>query len=397
MFGPAYGGPGFDPNNPADLYQMARGGRRPMMQRFDEYYRCYPMVMAPGAERPTLNYGSKIFLPPSALDKVSKMHVQWPIMLELINGDKGRHTHGGVLEFVAEEGRAYIPQWMMQTLQLDVGDMIQIKTTSLELAKLVKLQPQSVNFLDISDPRAVLEKAFRNFAALTKGDTFNFEYNDEVYDVAVLDVKPETAKMGVSMIETDVSVEFAPPVGYVEPAAATSSAAASGRGSGTSTPRSTRGPALPAGGLLHSQGTMAQAINYDAIAAAATNTNFRGEGQRLTSKKPPPPPPTTTTGSSSNKPATPPVAAAVAGAPAAPMPLRLPPGKLFLGYEVKPVKTAADKEAEVEAARRPHFAGQGQTLRGAVKRKGDAGSGEAGGKKKAADEGKGRRLDGRKV
>jgi ubiquitin fusion degradation protein 1 len=112
QFAPGFGGAGFDPNNPADLYQMARGGRRPLMQRFDEYYRCYPMVMAPGPERPSLNYGSKIFLPPSALDKVSKLHVQWPIMLELINGDKGKHTHGGVLEFVAEEGRAYIPQWV---------------------------------------------------------------------------------------------------------------------------------------------------------------------------------------------------------------------------------------------------------------------------------------------
>lgn len=68
--------------------------------------------MAPGAERPELNYGSKIFLPPSALDKVSRLHVQWPIMLELINGATGRHTHAGVLEFVAEEGRAYIPQWV---------------------------------------------------------------------------------------------------------------------------------------------------------------------------------------------------------------------------------------------------------------------------------------------
>ena len=68
--------------------------------------------MAPGAERPELNYGSKIFLPPSALDKVSRLHVQWPIMLELINGDKDRHTHAGVLEFVSEEGRAYIPQWV---------------------------------------------------------------------------------------------------------------------------------------------------------------------------------------------------------------------------------------------------------------------------------------------
>jgi ubiquitin fusion degradation protein 1 len=343
--------------------------------------------MAPGAERPELNYGSKIFLPPSALDKVSRLHVQWPIMLELINGATGKHTHAGVLEFVAEEGRAYIPQWvrrhrrtfdlgsggidhrqMMQTLQLDVGDMIQVKTTSLELAKLVKLQPQSVNFLEITDPRAVLEKAFRNFAALTKGDVFNFEYNDEVYDVAVLDVKPETEKMGVSMIETDVSVEFAPPVGYVEPERVQ-------RDSGTSTPRSARGAGagVPLGGLLYNQGTMAQAINYDAIAPGATTAsagNFLGEGQRLSSKK---------GGKATAKPAT-----TVAGTSGdakevelprrrndGPAPLRLPPNKLFLGYKIKPVKTAEDKEREATSAKQPHFAGQGQTLRGAVKRKGD--------------------------
>jgi hypothetical protein len=238
------------------------------------------MVMAPGPERPDLNYGSKIFLPASALDKVSKLHVQWPLLLELINGEKGKHSHAGVLEFVAEEGRAYLPHWMMETLGLDVGDMIQVKTTSLELARLVKLQPQSVNFLEITDPKAVLEKAFRNFATLTKGDVFNFEYNDEIYYVAVLDVKPETPKMGVSMIETDVSVDFAPPVGYVEPERQP-------RGSGTSTPASGRG-GVPAGGVLHHRGTMAQAIGYQAIAPSTLATmpsNFAGEGQRLVIKK----------------------------------------------------------------------------------------------------------------
>ncbi|KAK0626159.1 ubiquitin fusion degradation protein UFD1-domain-containing protein [Immersiella caudata] len=368
-------------------------GRSQRVQRFDEYYRCYPMVMAPGSERPELNYGSKIFLPPSALDKVSRLHVQWPIMLELTNGEKGKHTHAGVLEFVAEEGRAYIPQWMMQTLQLDVGDMIQVKTTSLELAKLVKLQPQSTSFLDISDPRAVLEKAFRGFAALTKGDVFNFEYNDEVYEMAVLEVKPETDKMGVSMIETDVSVDFAPPVGYVEPERQP-------RGSGTSTPRSARGVGLPAGGLLHSQGTMAQAINYDAIApgaAASTAGNFLGEGQRLANKK--------GSKASTPKPSTP-----VAGVSSnllkdlglpkkrnGPLPLRLPTNKLFLGYEIKPVKTAADKERDAADAKQPHFAGQGQTLRGAVKRKGDGDDRAPEKAEKTPDDNKGRRLDGRKV
>lgn len=282
----------------------------------------------------------------------------------------------------------------MQTLQLDVGDMIQVKTTSLELAKLVKLQAQSTNFLDISDPRAVLEKAFRNFAALTKGDVFNFEYNDEVYDMAVLDVKPETDKMGVSMIETDVSVEFAPPVGYVEPERQP-------RGSGTSTPRSGRGAGggLPAGGLLHSQGTMAQAINYSAIAPSAllaSAGNFHGEGQKLSkkgSKAGTPKPATPVAGESANSKE----AATQRRRANGPMPLRLPPNKLFLGYEIKPVKTAEDKERELAEARQPHFAGQGQTLRGVVKQKGEGNDKAADKPEKKAEENKGRRLDGRKV
>ncbi|KAH7040213.1 ubiquitin fusion degradation protein UFD1-domain-containing protein [Microdochium trichocladiopsis] len=360
------------------MYNMARSGgmmRGPAMRRFDEYFRCYPLIMAPGSERPELNYGSKIFLPPSALQKISQLHVQWPLMMELVNGEKERMTHAGVLEFVAEEGRAYIPQWMMQSLQLDVGDMIQIKSTSLELAKMVKLQPQSTNFLEISDPKAVLEKAFRNFATLTRGDVFNFEYNDEVYEVAVLEVKPETEKMGVCMIETDVSVEFAPPVGYVEPQ----------KGSGTSTPRSTRGGGgagggLPPGGLLHNQGTMAQSINYDAIkpesstaaaGARAVSSHFLHEGHKLVSKKgskaPTPKPSTPVAGSSSNSKVPP---APPKRTTNGPMPLRLPPNKIFFGYDIKPVKTDADKQAEKENAERPHFAGQGQTLRGGTKKKG---------------------------
>lgn len=264
---------------------------------------------------------------------------------------------------------------MMVTLGMDVGDMIQIRTTSLELAKMVKLQPKSVNFLEISDPKAVLERAFRNFATLTKGDVFNFEYNDEIFDVAVLDVKPETDKMGVSMIETDVSVDFAPPVGYVEPE----------KKSGTSTPRSTRG-GLPVGGVLHSQGTMAQAINYDAIAPSATSTptSFLGQGQRLAKKG----------GKSTTSNPTPVDAAALprrrTGAPA---PLRLPPNKLFFGYELKPLKSDNDKKKEKENAERPHFSGQGQSLRGTAKRKGEADDKSKAPDKKGPSEG--HRLDGR--
>ena len=278
---------------------------------------------------------------------------------------------------------------MMKTLDLDTGDLIQIKSTDLPSASLVKLQPQNTAFLDISDPKAVLEKAFRDFATVTKGDIFSFSYNDTVYDVAVLEVKPSSDKMGVSMLETDVEVDFAAPVGYVEPT----------RGSGTSTPRN--GPGLPAGGMLHSQATMAQAINYSdiapssntaATAARASSSNFLLGGQKLSSKKAPTPKASTpVAGSSTNK------APEVVRRTNGPQPLRVAPNKLFFGYEIKPVKTAADKEKENADAAQPHFAGHGQTLRGGVKRKEES---EKGKEKEVEEEKKpevGRRLDGRKV
>jgi ubiquitin fusion degradation protein 1 len=284
---------------------------------------------------------------------------------------------------------------MMKTLQLEVGDLIQIKSTNLADAKLVKLQPQSPTFLDISDPKAVLENAFRNFSTLTKGDIFSFHYNDTVYDVAVLEVKPESTKMGVSMIETDVEVDFAPPVGYVEPERT--------KGSGTSTPRSTKG-GLPAGGLLHHQGTMAQSINYDAIApssttaasgAKAVSSNFLLGGQKLNAKKgnktPTPKPSTPVAGASTNIPE----AAAAIRRTNGPQPLRLPPNKLFFGYEIKPLKTQEDRDKENADQLQPAFAGQGQTLRGGVKRKGDPEDAPKEEPKKA-EPSVGRRLDGRK-
>lgn len=271
----------------------------------------------------------------------------------------------------------------MQTLQLETGDMLQIKSTSLRNAQLVKLQPQSVNFLDISNPKAVLEKAFRDFSAVTKGDIISLSYNDTVYDVAVLEVKPESEFMGVCMIETDVEVDFAAPLGYVEPS----------RTSGTSTPRG-----LPAGGNIHSQGTMAQAINYADIAPSATaassgaqavSSHFLQGGQKLNSKK----------GAKNASPkASTPLAGTSTNAPTTvrrtngPQPLRLPPNKLFFGYDIKPVKTQADKDKENAQAQQPHFEGQGQTLRGGKPKKEEETKEPV---EKVAEVG--RRLDGRKV
>jgi ubiquitin fusion degradation protein 1 len=89
---------------------MMRPGAAP--RRFDEYYRCYPVAMLPGPERENVNHGGKVIMPPSALDKLTRLHITYPMLFELHNGAKERMTHAGVLEFIAEEGKIYLPFWV---------------------------------------------------------------------------------------------------------------------------------------------------------------------------------------------------------------------------------------------------------------------------------------------
>ncbi|KAL8712750.1 MAG: hypothetical protein Q9220_002958 [cf. Caloplaca sp. 1 TL-2023] len=359
---------------PRSMLHRAGGGAP---RRFDEYYRCYPVAMLPGPERENVNHGGKVIMPPSALDKLTRLHITYPMLFELINGAAEKMTHAGVLEFIAEEGKIYLPYWMMQTLSLDPGDLLQILSTDLPSGQFIKIQAQSTSFLDISDPKAVLENAFRNFSCLTKGDIFTFAYNDQVFEMAVLETKPGSGKNGaISVLETDLEVDFAPPVGYEEPK----------RVSGTNTPTKGAGR-LPSGGMVHNTGTMAQAINYASIApqsdtaasgAKAVSSNFLHGGQKLKGSKPLTPRASTPVPGASSNPAQP---APPRPRTNGPQPLRLPPGKLFFGYEIKPVKKKGEENKENEAAK-PHFQGQGQTLRGGTKRKGADAEGESKGKGK---------------
>ena len=54
----------------------------------------------------------------------------------------------------------------------------------------------------------------RNFACLSTGDVIAIHYNNKTYELSVLETKPAAA---VSVIECDLNVDFAPPIGYQEP------------------------------------------------------------------------------------------------------------------------------------------------------------------------------------
>ncbi|KAF3676625.1 hypothetical protein FXO37_05224 [Capsicum annuum] len=76
---------------------------------FEQTYRFYP---ASFIEKPQIENGDKIIMPPSALDRLASLHIDYPMLFELRNANMGRVSHCGVLEFIAEEGMIYMPYWV---------------------------------------------------------------------------------------------------------------------------------------------------------------------------------------------------------------------------------------------------------------------------------------------
>merc|ERR1719265_1086271 len=117
----------------------------------------------------------------------------------------------------------YLPFWMMENMHLKEGDIVHLRSATIQKGRFVKLQPQTTDFIKISNPKAVLEQSLRNFAALTKGETFRILYNKKKYDIGVVEVKGENgpfqpgAPEAVCIIEADVEVDFEAPADYVEP------------------------------------------------------------------------------------------------------------------------------------------------------------------------------------
>ncbi|CCI42582.1 unnamed protein product [Albugo candida] len=178
-------------------------------QKFDEHFRVYSMSFC---DKGHLEDGDKILLPPSALEVLARLHIEYPMLFKVTNEGVNRYSHCGVLEFSATEGSCYMPYWMMQNLFINEGEIINVQNISLPKATFVKIRPQTREFLDISNPRAVLEASLRKFSCMTVGDTICLKYNNKNFLLDVREVKPFSA---ACIIETDCEVDFELPADYV--------------------------------------------------------------------------------------------------------------------------------------------------------------------------------------
>ncbi|KAG8738725.1 ubiquitin fusion degradation protein [Ceratobasidium sp. 414] len=388
------------PNAPGGLFAPNFGGMRgPGVRRgrrvYDEYLKAYSMAMLPGKERANVSFGGKIILPPSSLANLSDLDLEGPWLFQLKNpSNQAATTHCGVLEFIAEEGCAHLPFWvclslalnhltnivdhvtqMMRTLRLNEGDPIRITSANLVKGTFVKIQAQEKEFIEVSDPKAVLESSLRNFAALTQGDIFEIQYNMLTFSFLVMEVKPNQSDMGgaagINIIDVDLEVDFATPKGYVEPVRAPAAPPPTmaeklkidlnNSTPGSSRPGSSLGIAGPTAGPSSEVPGGFDAFKGAGQTLAGRKTKGKGKSARKIEEVDP-----SSTIIRTDKIRTM-TTEDLENDKRAPAPLGLPFGKLFFGYTVVPYKepdatvAAAPQELEVQHAA---FSGAGQTLTG---------------------------------
>ncbi|OMJ82342.1 hypothetical protein SteCoe_17004 [Stentor coeruleus] len=187
-----------------------RPHHRHHQQGFIETYKAVPASFF-GKEE--VEKGNMIILPSSAARYILSQSSQNPMLFKITNQQLNISSNCGVLEFTAEEGYCLLPYWLMQHLGLSEGGDVLIESVTLPKGTFVKIQPHETAFIDLPNPKAVLENGLRNYLCLTKGDSIVIEFAKKRYGIDIIETRPANAIM---TIQTDLQVDFAPPKDYKE-------------------------------------------------------------------------------------------------------------------------------------------------------------------------------------
>ncbi|KAI5184525.1 ubiquitin fusion degradation protein 1 [Nematocida homosporus] len=159
------------------------------------------------------HHSGKVLLPQICLATLVEKQVNTPYVFKISAHGGIAYTHAGVHEFTDEIQDIVLPQWMYDQLTLDEHP---VTVTCAELPKgsFIRLLPQSKEFLEIENPKPALESALRNYQVLSPGDTISLYFEEEFKHIlfTVSEIKP--AGEGISIIDTDLEVDFLPPADY---------------------------------------------------------------------------------------------------------------------------------------------------------------------------------------
>ena len=75
------------------------------------------------------------------------------------------------------------------------------------------MQPHETAFINLANPKAILENQLTNYSCLMKGDTINIHHSGKDYLIDIVDCKPADQ---ICVVEADIEVDFREPLDFKE-------------------------------------------------------------------------------------------------------------------------------------------------------------------------------------
>ena len=165
-----------------------------------------------------LRYTNKLLLPPSILYSINNLNgVEFPLFFKLTNKDNSFGRVCSVHEFTAPPGVIHAPWYIMDELGMTEGSNVILELVIPIKGSYLKLKPHTTEFINLSNPKAVLEKILsRDYSVITEGHTIALNYKEinKIFYIDIVETKPSNI---IQIINTDVNVDFDKPMDYVEP------------------------------------------------------------------------------------------------------------------------------------------------------------------------------------
>lgn len=160
-----------------------------------------------------VKYSNKILLPPSILYKLQDETTT--LFFKITNKENSFGQVCGVQEFTAPPGVVHIPYHIMEGIGLKEGSQVDIQLTTPPNGSYIKLRPHKTAFIELPDPKSLLEEALSsNYPVVTEGHTiavYNKE-NETVYHIDIIKTEPTSI---IKIIDVNIDVDFDPPLDYV--------------------------------------------------------------------------------------------------------------------------------------------------------------------------------------
>lgn len=161
---------------------------------FFNQYRCF--------DKPECLHDT-IILPQSALEPLIEHNTDSPFQFRLTKN--GKSIYCGVIEFTAPEKFIFASKELMDTLNVKNNQYVSLMSVTLPKAEFIKFKSEDPSFLQLSNPKIVVERYLRDRSTLMFNQTFEIKYIGKIYKFTITELKPEPI---VSLKQADIQFEF---------------------------------------------------------------------------------------------------------------------------------------------------------------------------------------------